>query len=171
MAASVADLARWLPDVADAELLDAELAPGSRVRLRLSGAAGGVVITGTVRQLRAPSVLAIGGSGGPLTVEVRTWVQPVGDAATRISLEFDLSAAPMFGFVAREAERRINAELPAALERLRGLLDEQAASGEPGRAGEPGDAEVPDGAERDDDRREAEGPGDAEEAGEAREAG
>jgi carbon monoxide dehydrogenase subunit G len=122
MATRIADLPRWLPEVSEAELLDPVLETGSRVRLKLSAAAAGVEVMGTVRQLRKPSILAIGGSGGPLTIEVRTRLQPVGDTATRISLEIVLSAPPLLGFVAREAERRINAELPAALERFRALM-------------------------------------------------
>ncbi len=123
VATRIEDLPRWLPEVIEAELIDAPLAPGSRVRLKLSAAAAGVEVTGTVRQLRAPSILAIGGSGGPLTVEVRTRLQAVGEGSTRISLEIDLTASPLLGFVAREAERRINAELPASLQRFRVLLE------------------------------------------------
>ncbi len=122
MATRIEDLPRWLPEVSEAELLDPVLDTGSRVRLKLSAAAAGVEVMGTVRQLRRPSILAIGGSGGPLTIEVRTRLQPVGETATRISLEIVLSAPPLLGFVAREAERRINAELPAALERFRTLM-------------------------------------------------
>ncbi len=126
VATRIEDLPRWLPEVTEAELLDGPLAMGSRVRLKLSPAAAGVEVIGTVRQLRAPSILAIGGSGGPLTVEVRTRLQPVGEGSTRISLEIDLKASPLLGFVAREAERRINAELPASLERFRVLLEADA---------------------------------------------
>ncbi len=122
VATRIEDLPRWLPQITEAELLDVPLASGSRVRLKLSAAAAGVEVMGTVRQMRSPSILAIGGSGGPLTVEVRTRLQPVGTTATRISLEIDLSAPPLLGFVAREAERRINAELGAALERFRTLV-------------------------------------------------
>jgi uncharacterized protein YndB with AHSA1/START domain len=122
-AARIDDLPRWLPEVTDATLLDPPLAPGSRIRLQLSAAAAGASVEGTVRQLRPPSIFAIGGSGGPLTVEVRTRLDAVGEEATRISLEIDLSAPPLLGFVAREAERRINAELPAALQRLRALIE------------------------------------------------
>lgn len=124
-AARVEDLPRWLPEVKSATLLDAPLATGSRIRLRLSAAASGAEVTGTVRQLRPPSILVIAGSGGPLGVEVRTRLDPVGEggAATRIALEVDLSTSPLLGFIAREAERRINAELPAALERFRQLVE------------------------------------------------
>jgi hypothetical protein len=32
----------------------------------------------------------------------------------------------MFGFIGREAERRINAEIPASLQRFRAILDAEA---------------------------------------------
>jgi len=123
VATRIEDLPRWLPEVVAATLLDPPLALGSRVRLKLSAAAAGAEFVGTVRQLRSPSALVIGGSGGPLSVEVRTRLDPVGTDATRIALEIDLSTSPLFGFIAREAERRINAELPASLERFRALLE------------------------------------------------
>jgi hypothetical protein len=127
VATRIEDLPKWLPEVVSASLLDPPLAPGSRVRLRLSAAAAGTEVVGTVRQLRAPSIFVIGGSGGPLTVEVRARLDPVGDAATRISLEIDLATSPLFGFIAREAERRINAELHASLERFRDLVEAEPA--------------------------------------------
>jgi uncharacterized membrane protein len=127
VASRIPDLPKWLPEVTSAELLDPSLAVGSRVRLRLGAAAAGAEVVGTVKQLRAPTILAIGGSGGPLSVEVRTRLDPVGDTATRIVLEIDLSASPLLGFIAREAERRINAELPAALDRFRALLEAEPA--------------------------------------------
>jgi hypothetical protein len=99
------------------------LAMGSRERLKLSAAAAGTEVVGTVRQLRPPAVLVIGGSGGPLAVEVRARMDPVGAAATRVALEIDLSTSPLFGFIAREAERRINAELPASLQRFKALVE------------------------------------------------
>jgi hypothetical protein len=124
VATRIDDLPKWLPEVVSAQLLDPPpLANGSRVRLKLSAAAAGVEFVGTVRQLREPSALVIGGSGGPLSVEVRTRLDPVGTDATRIALEVDLSTSPLLGFIAREAERRINAELPASLQRFRALLD------------------------------------------------
>jgi uncharacterized protein YndB with AHSA1/START domain len=127
VATRVDDLPRWLPEVVSASVVDPPLSQGSRVRMKLSGAAGGVDVTGTVRQLRPPSIVVIAGSGGPLSVEVRTRLDPAGDAgtATRIALEIDLSTSPLLGFVAREAERRINAQLPAALERFRALVEEE----------------------------------------------
>ena len=126
-AARIEDLPRWLPEVVTAELLDPPLAAGSRVRLRLSAAAAGAVVEGTVRQLRAPALMVVGGTGGPLAVEVRTRLAPVGESATRIALEIEISTPPLLGFIAREAERRINAELPASLQRFRALLEAEAA--------------------------------------------
>ncbi len=129
VATRVDDLPRWLPEVVSASLQDRPLATGSRVHLKLSGAAGGAEVTGTVRQLRPPSILVIAGSGGPLSVEVRTRLDPAGDdgESTRIALEIDLSTSPLLGFIAREAERRINAELPAALQRFRALVEAEPA--------------------------------------------
>jgi uncharacterized protein YndB with AHSA1/START domain len=126
VATRIDDLPRWLPEVTVASLLDTPLALGSRVRLKLSSAAAGAEVTGTVRQLRPPSMLVIAGAGGPLAVEVRTRLDPVGDdgLSTRIALEIDLTTSPLLGFIAREAERRINAELPAALDRFRHLVEE-----------------------------------------------
>ena len=115
-------LPTWLPEVTNAELLDAELTVGSRIRLRMGAAAAGAELIGTVRQLRAPSILAINGSAGPLTIDVRTRLDPVGAEATRIVLEIEITASPLLGFIAREAERRINAELMGSLERLRALI-------------------------------------------------
>jgi polyketide cyclase/dehydrase/lipid transport protein len=123
VATRIEDLPKWLPEVVSASLLDPPLAVGSRVRLKLSAAAAGTEVVGQVRQLRSPSILVIGGSGGPLTVEVRARLDPVSEAATRIALEIDLSTSPLLGFIAREAERRINAELPASLERFRALME------------------------------------------------
>ena len=48
-------------------------------------------------------------------------------AATRVSLELELSTPPFLGFIAKEAERRINAELPASLERFRTLMEDDQA--------------------------------------------
>lgn len=121
-ATRIEDLPRWLPEVVAAELRDPTLAVGSRVWLKLGPAGGGAEVLGTVKQLRAPVILAIGGSGGPLTVEVRTRLDAISAEITRIALEIDLSTSPLLGFIAREAERRINAELPASLERFRALL-------------------------------------------------
>ena len=127
VATRISDLPRWLPEVAGAELLDPTLAVGSRVRLRLSPAVGGLEVTGAVKQLRAPAILVIAGSGGPLAVEVRTRLDLTPTGTTRISLEIDLATSPVLGFIAREAERRINAELHASLARFRALVDEEPA--------------------------------------------
>jgi uncharacterized protein YndB with AHSA1/START domain len=126
-ATRIDDLPRWLPDVVDAELLDPSLAVGSRIRLRMGAAAGNVEVTGTVRQLRPPAIVAIGGSAGPLSIEVRTRLEANQPGATRVVLEIEVSSPPLRGFIAREAERRINAELPAALERFRALVAAEAA--------------------------------------------
>jgi uncharacterized protein YndB with AHSA1/START domain len=123
VATRIPDLPRWLPEVVSAELLDPSLLAGSRVRLRLGPATGGAEITGTVTELVEPSMLAISGSGGPLQVKVRTRLQALGDASTRITLELDLATPPFLGFIAKEAERRIAAELPASMERFRALMD------------------------------------------------
>ena len=135
VATRIEDLPKWLPEVVSAELLDPELAVGSRVRLKLGAAAANAEVLGTVRQLRAPTVLAIGGQGGPLTVEVRTRLDAVAERQTRIVLEIQLSTSPLLGFIAREAERRINAELPAALQRFKELLEAEYPSPESGSPG------------------------------------
>jgi uncharacterized protein YndB with AHSA1/START domain len=122
VATRIADLPRWLPEVASAQLLDADLATGSRVRLLMTPAVGNAEIVGTVKQLHPPTHLGIGGSAGPLSVDVRTRLEPDGQAATRVVLEIAVGAPPLLGFIAREAERRINGELPASLERFRALV-------------------------------------------------
>ncbi|MEO5964171.1 MAG: SRPBCC family protein [Candidatus Limnocylindrales bacterium] len=127
VATRVEDMPRWLPDVQAAELLDPVFTVGSRVRLKMGASAAGTELIGTVRQMRAPTILAIGGSAGPLTVEVRTRLDAVSPTATRMVLEIEVGASPLLGFVAREAERRINAELPAALERFKSLMAAEAA--------------------------------------------
>jgi uncharacterized protein YndB with AHSA1/START domain len=123
VATRIADLPRWMPEVVGAELLDPALVPGARIRLRLGPATGNAEITGTVKRLDPPSLLEIGGSGGPLTITVRTRLAATGPSATRATLELDIGAPPFLGFIAKEAERRIQAELPGALDRFRALLD------------------------------------------------
>lgn len=125
VATRIGDLPRWLPEVVEAELVDASLRVGSRVRLKLGPATGSAEITGTVKELEDPSTLVIGGSGGPLRVEVRVQLTALADTATRITLKLDLSAPPFLGFIVKEAERRIDAELPRAMERFRALMDEE----------------------------------------------
>lgn len=131
VATRIPDLPRWLPEVVAAELLDDRLAVGSRIRLQLGAAAAGAQVLGTVKQLRAPAILVISGSGGPLAVEVRTRLDATPRGTTRIALEIDLSTSPVLGFIAREAERRINAALPASLERFRALMDAEPPEEEP----------------------------------------
>jgi hypothetical protein len=127
VATRIGDLPTWLPEVTAAELLDPELRVGSRVRLRMGPAAGNAEIIGTVKQYRPPSILAIGGLAGPLTIDVRTRLEGVSASVTRIVLEIEVGAPPLMGFIAREAERRINAELAGALERLRALIEAEPA--------------------------------------------
>jgi hypothetical protein len=122
VATRVDQLPTWLPEVVAAELLDPTFTVGSRVRLKMGAAAAGAELIGTVRQLRAPSILAINGSAGPLTVDVRVRFDSVTPDATRIVLEIEVTASPLLGFLAREAERRINAELMKSLEQLRALV-------------------------------------------------
>jgi uncharacterized protein YndB with AHSA1/START domain len=123
IATRIPDLPRWLPEVVDAELLDPSLRVGSRVRLKLGPATGGAEITGKVKDLVEPASLVIAGAGGPLKVNVRVLLVALDDATTRITLELDLSAPPFLGFIVKEAERRIDAELPGAMERFRALMD------------------------------------------------
>jgi uncharacterized membrane protein len=123
VATRIPDLPRWMPEVASAELMDPELAVGSRVRLRLGPGTGNAEITGTVEAFRVPELLEISGSGGPLGVRVRTELRATGPLATKVSLRVDISTPPFLGFIAKEAERRIHAELPASMERLRALLE------------------------------------------------
>ena len=127
VATRIPDLPRWLPEVVAADLLDPDLTVGSRVRLRMGSATGNAEVVGTVKQYRPPNILAIGGSAGPLSIDVRTRLEGVSASVTRIVLEIEVVAPPLLGFVAREAERRINAELAGSLERLRGLIEAETA--------------------------------------------
>lgn len=122
VATRIPDLPRWMPEVVAADLLDPALAVGARVRLTLSPATGNAVITGTVEELAAPFVLRIAGAGGPLTVNVVTALEAVDAGTTRAQLDVGITTPPFLGFIAAEAERRIRAELPAALERFTALL-------------------------------------------------
>ncbi len=127
VATRVADLPRWMPEVVSAELLDPALAVGSRVRLGLSSAAAGAEVTAAVTELTPPTRLVMAGSGGPLGITVRVTLRETPAAATTASLELDLDTPPFLGFLAREAERRIEAGLPSALERLRALIEAEPA--------------------------------------------
>lgn len=127
VATRIADLPLWMPEVVAAELVDPVLAIGSRVRLRLSAAAAGAEVTGAVTVLDPPHRLEISGSGGPIGVEVRVRLREEGPSTTRAVIEIDLTTPPFLSFITKEAERRIEAGLPGALERLRGLLDAEPA--------------------------------------------
>jgi uncharacterized protein YndB with AHSA1/START domain len=131
VATRIPDLPRWMPEVVDAELLDDALATGSRIRLRLGPATGGAEITGTVDELRPPELLAISGHGGPLGVKVRVALLATGPSTTLVKLEVDLATPPFLGFIAKEAERRIQAELPASMERFRVLVEDERDWGQP----------------------------------------
>jgi uncharacterized membrane protein len=127
VATRIEDLPRWMPEVVSADLLDPTLATGSRIRLKLGPATGSAVITGTVEELRPPGLLSIAGAGGPLSVKVLVRLTATDPASTRVSLEIELSTPPFLGFIAKEAERRIQAELPASLDRFRALMDTEPA--------------------------------------------
>jgi uncharacterized protein YndB with AHSA1/START domain len=127
VATRVADMPRWVPEVAAAELLDPELAVGSRVRLRLSAAAAGAEVTGAVAELEPPHRLVITGAGGPIGVRVRVELREPSPGTTDASLDIDLDTPPFLGFITREAEQRIGAGLPGALERLRTLIEAEPA--------------------------------------------
>ena len=80
--------------------------------------AAGAEFVGTVR--RSPLGAGNRGSGGPRGSRCARL-----DPSARMRpdpLEIDLSTSPLFGFIAREAERRINAELPASLD-VRAMLE------------------------------------------------
>ena len=123
VATRVEDMPRWLPEVVEAELLDPWLREGSRIRLRLGPGTGNAEITGTVAVCREPERLEIAGTGGPLGVKVWTSLAAAVPGTTRVVLELEISAPPFLGFIAKEAERRISAELPASLDRFRVLME------------------------------------------------
>ena len=134
VATRIEDLPRWMPEVVSAELLDPPLALGSRVRLRLSAAAAGYLVTVTVRELVPGARLVMKGSGGPLGVAVGVALHeapPKGAGAdgtgTEATVELDLETPPFLGFLAREAEERLSAGLPGALDRLRVLIEAEPA--------------------------------------------
>jgi uncharacterized membrane protein len=129
VATRIGDLPRWLPEVAEATLLDPELAVGSRVQLRLSAAAAGAVISGVVDALRAPERIEISGTGGPVGVQVQVTLVATSPASTRVQLALEIKTPAFLGFIAKEAERRVQAELPASLERFRALVDAEPADG------------------------------------------
>jgi hypothetical protein len=116
-----------MPEVVAAELLDPVLATGARVKLRLSAAAAGAEVLGTISVLEPPRRLVITGAGGPIGVRVSVRLRETSPGATHADLEVDLDTPPFLGFVTREAERRIEAGLPEALVRLRALIDAEPA--------------------------------------------
>jgi uncharacterized membrane protein len=127
VATRVEDMPRWLPEVVEAELLDPWLKAGARIRLRLGPGTGNAEITGTVAECREPELLQISGSGGPRGVKVWTTLKAAGPDRTTVKLELEIRTPPFLGFIAKEAERRINAELPASLERFRALMEAEPA--------------------------------------------
>ena len=127
VATRVEDLPKWLPEVVGAERLDPQLAVGSRARLRLSAAAAGAEITAAVTELVPPRRLVMTGSGGPLGVAVRVSLRTSDGGGSEATVEMDLDEPPFLGFIAREAERRLEAGLPDSLRRLRALIEAEPA--------------------------------------------
>ncbi len=127
VATRVEDLPKWMPEIVGAELLDAPLAVGSRARLRLSAAAAGAEVAVSVTQLVPASRLVMAGSGGPMGVTVRVALSETAPGDTQATVEVDLQTPPFLGFLAREAESRLQAGLPGALERLRALIEAEPA--------------------------------------------
>jgi uncharacterized protein YndB with AHSA1/START domain len=119
----IEDLPGWMPEVIAAELLDAPLAIGSRVRLRLSAAAAGAEVTASVSRLAPATELVMTGSGGPLGVTVGVSLRETADAGTEATVEVDLETPPFLGFIAREVEQRLQAGLPGALQKLRAMIE------------------------------------------------
>jgi uncharacterized protein YndB with AHSA1/START domain len=122
VATRVPDMPRWMPEVAGAQLLDPTLAAGSRILLRLGPGTGNAEITGTVRRFQPPTLLELAGSGGPLTIKVRVVLAAQGPSGARATVELEVGTPPLLGFIGKEVERRLQAELPAALDRLEALL-------------------------------------------------
>ena len=123
VATRVEDLPKWMPEVVGAELLDTPLAVGSRAKLRLSAAAAGAEVTAAVTELTPPTRLVLTGAGGPLGVAVRVSLRAAAGGGSEATVEVDLNTPPFLGFIAREAEQRLGAGLPGALERLRALIE------------------------------------------------
>jgi uncharacterized protein YndB with AHSA1/START domain len=126
VATRVADLPKWMPEVVAAEQLDPTLAVGARAKLRLSQAAAGAEVVASVSELVPPARLVMTGSGGPLGVAVRVNLAPT-PAGTDATVEVDLQTPPFLGFIANEVERRLQAGLPGALEKLRALIEAEPA--------------------------------------------
>ena len=127
VATRIEDLPKWMPEVVAAELLDAPLAVGSRTKLRLSAAAANAEVAASVSELAPPTRLVMNGAGGPLGVVVGVTLRATADAGTEATVEVKLDTPPFLGFIAREVERKLEAGLPAALERLRALIEAEPA--------------------------------------------
>lgn len=127
VATRVADLPRWMPEVVSAELMDPTLAIGSRAKLRLSQAAAGAEVVAAVSELAPPNRLVMTGAGGPLTVAVRVALAPTHAGGTDATVEVDIQTPPFLGFISNEVERRLQAGLPGALEKLRALIEAEPA--------------------------------------------
>jgi uncharacterized protein YndB with AHSA1/START domain len=127
VATRISDLPKWMPEVVEARLLDPALVVGARAWLRLSSAAAGAEVTGTVRVLDVPHRLEIAGSGGPIGVVVGVMLREESPGSTNAAVEIQLETPPFLGFIAKEAERQIQAGLPGALERLRTLIEAEPA--------------------------------------------
>jgi uncharacterized protein YndB with AHSA1/START domain len=127
VATRIGDLPKWMPEVVDARLLDPQLVVGAKAWLKLSAAAAGAEVTGVVRVLEVPHRLEIAGSGGPIGVVVRVSLRDSTPEATEAKVEVELETPPFLGFIANEAEHRIQAGLPGALERLRALIEAEPA--------------------------------------------
>ena len=63
----------------------------------------------------------------PDQVDYLTRLDSAGPTSTRVFLEIEIHAPPLMGFIAREAERRINAELFGALGRFKALVEAEGA--------------------------------------------
>lgn len=122
VATRIEDLPRWMPEVAGAELLDAPLAIDSRAKLRLSAAAAGAEVAAKVTELEPGRRLVMKGSGGPLGVEVRVDLHETA-LGTEATVTVKIATPPFLGFIANEVERRLDAGLPGALERLGALIE------------------------------------------------
>ena len=123
VATSISDLPKWMPEVVDARLLDPTLVAGARAWLKLSAGAAGAEVSGTIRVLDVPHRLEFAGSGGPIGVTVKVTLREDAPGATSASVEIQLDTPPFLGFIANEAEHRMQAGLPEALERLRALIE------------------------------------------------
>ena len=129
VATRVSDMPRWMPEVVGADLLGPELVRGSRIRLRLGPGTGNAEIVGTVTDVQPPTRLEIQGSGGPLTIKVRVELAAQGPMSTRATIALAVGTPPLLGFIAREVEKRVQAELPSSLARLEALLAAEAQAG------------------------------------------